>query len=95
MPYRYVLCIASFPGYKHRIDRIVSNVSTYRVAERIDWRERVEAWLSNFEGLNDQRIAMGCGSFGALPESSTLTLAPTTLEKRLRPEDYGASAPVE
>jgi hypothetical protein len=58
MPHNHVLYIAAFPDYRPRLEGIVASLAPYRVAERIEWRERVEGWLSNFEGLNDQRLAM-------------------------------------
>ncbi|KYG02295.1 hypothetical protein BE21_55125 [Sorangium cellulosum] len=47
-----------FPDYEPRLTAVLAQLAGYRVAERIDWRARVEAWLSNFEGLRDQRLAM-------------------------------------
>jgi hypothetical protein len=58
MPHNHVLYVAAFSDYKPRLDGIVTTLAPYRLAERIDWSERVEAWLSNFEGLNDQRLAV-------------------------------------
>lgn len=38
--------------------RLCDKLGGYRVEEHIGWTERVEAWLSNFEGLEDQELAL-------------------------------------
>lgn len=46
------------PGYPARMKRLCDKLGGYRVEEHIGWTERVEAWLSNFEGLEDQELAL-------------------------------------
>jgi hypothetical protein len=53
-----VLLIEPFPDYEPRLAAVMNRLRSYRPDAGIDWRSRVESWLSNFGGLHDQRIAL-------------------------------------
>jgi hypothetical protein len=57
--HRHPLYVEMRPDYEPRLGAILRNLAAYRSTEEIDWRAGVEAWLSNFDGLRDQRLAMG------------------------------------
>ena len=52
------LFIALQPSYAGLLEELCQKFATYRPEEGIEWRSRIEAWLSNFDGLVDQLLAM-------------------------------------
>lgn len=57
--YTHPLFVRELPEYAPTITALLGKLSAYRVSEPIDWHARVEAWLSNFSGMGDQRLALG------------------------------------
>ncbi|HSN98728.1 MAG TPA: hypothetical protein VLS89_10605 [Candidatus Nanopelagicales bacterium] len=52
------LYIEPLPDYAPRLEALIATLGGYRPGDGIDWRQRIELWLSNFAGLRDQRIAL-------------------------------------
>lgn len=57
--FNHPLYIELFPSYEPGMTVVLAKLKAYRRDDEIDWQRRVEGWLSNFDGLRDQRLAFG------------------------------------
>jgi hypothetical protein len=84
------LHLRDLPNYSARLAAICAKLADYRAQEAIAWPARVEAWLSNFDGPNDQLAALSMLEKLCVLTHADVVMACRALVARLAPQAQSA-----